>query len=91
MQTKNERGPLNARGYEYIETCELYALQAKAAAYDRMIKNNAAISVLLMEMRGALLEEMRHSFQEAASLEEMMRLYKSVKEISQDAEQALTG
>ena len=91
MMTKNERVPLGTRGYEYIETRELFTLQSKAAAYDRMIENNAAIAALLKEMRGALIEEAQHMFREAASFDEMLRIYKEIKTLSQDAEQALTG
>lgn len=91
MKGKNERGPLETRGYEYIKTRELFALQAKAAAYDRIIENSTAIAALLKEMRGALIEEAQHMFREAASFDEMLRIYKEIKTLTQDAEQALTG
>lgn len=89
---ENERGPLlETSKYEYVQRRELYALQAKADAYDRMIENSAAIAALLKEMRGALIEEAQHMFREAASFDEMLRIYKEIKTLSQDAEQALTG
>lgn len=91
MMTKNVCGPIGTQGNEYIETRELFSLQSKAAAYDRMIENNAAIAALLKGMRGALIEEAQHMFREAASFDEMLRIYKEIKTLSQDAEQALTG
>lgn len=88
----NERGPLLETGkYAYVNRRDLEALQAKADAYDRIIENDAAIAALLKEMRGALIEDAQHMFREAASFDEMLRIYKEIKTLSQDAEQALTG
>ena len=87
----DDRGPLlETRKYAYVDRRDLEALQAKAAVCERMIENDTAIAALLKEMRGALIEEAQHMFREAASFDEMLRIYKEIKTLSSDAEQALT-